>query len=78
MAPGSSMLADSCGATQLKEGLSVSSDKGEGPAPLIEYNVSQERCTTKKKCCKMIFNIIIMPVTLSKRDLIQVFPARGL
>lgn len=77
MAPGSSMLADSCGATQLKEGLSVSSVKGEGPAPLIEYNVSQERCTKKKKCCKMIF-IIIIPLTLSKRDLIKIFFAGGL
>ena len=38
------MLADRSGATQLREGLSVSSVKGEGPAPLIEYNVSQERC----------------------------------
>lgn len=40
------MLADSCGATQLKEGLSVSSAKGEGPAGLIEYNKGGQRRRT--------------------------------
>ncbi|XP_014063346.1 uncharacterized protein isoform X2 [Salmo salar] len=50
MAPGSSMLADSWGTTQLKEGLSVSS-VGEGPAllALIEYCGPGEMT---KDCCK--------------------------
>ena len=44
------MLADSCGATQLKEGLSVSS-VGAGPAllALIEYSGPGEMT---KNCCK--------------------------
>lgn len=48
------MLADSCGATQLKEGLSVSSVKGRG-LPLIEYNVGQERCRSAARFLFLFF-----------------------
>ena len=65
MAPGSSMLADSCGATQLKEGLSVSSVKGRG-LPLIEYNLGQERCKSGARF--FFFSFFFLLNDLNKKE----------
>lgn len=65
MAPGSSMLADSCGATQLKEGLSVSSVKGRGLPKLNR--------TWTRRVAEVLRDFFFFFNDLVKKDVINFF-----